>query len=444
MTFNRDQIIALAPDTASVKAAEKLLSPGKWPLLQFNDNAIWGECQGSGASPYQSRIDLDGPAFKCSCPSRKFPCKHGLALFLLFCERQQAFTQAQDAPPWVSEWIASRFSKEQKKAEAVANPKPVDEAAKAKREEKRQQRVEQGIIELLRWLEDVARVGLGDLHNKNYAYWEHLAARLVDAQAGGLAFRVRRLGDQVIQGASHLQITAQIAELALLTEAASRLDQLPDALQQDIRTQVGWTLNQDDILAHQGFPDQWWVWSHRIVQEENMLRQEILLQGCNSGRFARLIQYAHTAQRTTLLQGWLPGRCYHATAHFYPGTHPLRAVLPDSVLVPDPAPPQKRVDIDTMVSHYQTQLQQQPWLGEWPFVLQAVTPQVRNNQLWLHQAESAVPAQLTQRETWQLLALSAGTPVAVVGDWDGEFFRPLSVATDASVLALNATCLTET
>jgi uncharacterized Zn finger protein len=25
-------------------------------------------------------VDLSGPAFRCTCPSRKFPCKHGLAL----------------------------------------------------------------------------------------------------------------------------------------------------------------------------------------------------------------------------------------------------------------------------------------------------------------------------------------------------------------------------
>ena len=39
--------------------------------------------QGSAASPYQTGIDLSEPAFQCTCPSHKFPCKHGLGLFLL-------------------------------------------------------------------------------------------------------------------------------------------------------------------------------------------------------------------------------------------------------------------------------------------------------------------------------------------------------------------------
>ena len=43
---------------------------------------LWGLCAGSGKNPYQTIVDLSGPAYKCSCPSRKFPCKHALGLLL--------------------------------------------------------------------------------------------------------------------------------------------------------------------------------------------------------------------------------------------------------------------------------------------------------------------------------------------------------------------------
>ena len=42
-----------------------------------------GCCQGSGKTPYQVQVDITGPAYTCSCPSRKVPCKHALALLLL-------------------------------------------------------------------------------------------------------------------------------------------------------------------------------------------------------------------------------------------------------------------------------------------------------------------------------------------------------------------------
>jgi len=101
-----DQILSLAPDDASAKAAKGLLAPAKWPTLGCNETAIWGECQGSGSKPYQVSIDLGGPTFKCTCPSRKFPCKHGLAVYLLRAQKEAAFT-AHEPPPWVAEWLAS-------------------------------------------------------------------------------------------------------------------------------------------------------------------------------------------------------------------------------------------------------------------------------------------------------------------------------------------------
>jgi predicted signal transduction protein with EAL and GGDEF domain len=84
-------------------------------MLGASDAAVWGECQGSGSKPYQTQVDVSGagPTFRCSCPSRKFPCKHGLALLLLQAQTPQTFTAAE--PAWVSEWRASRQERAEKK-----------------------------------------------------------------------------------------------------------------------------------------------------------------------------------------------------------------------------------------------------------------------------------------------------------------------------------------
>ena len=99
MELTSESVLALAPDASSVKAAQALLKPGQWPTLGFNENAVWGECKGSGSKPYQVEADLSGPVFKCTCPSRKFPCKHSLALLLLRVQQEAAFTQGE-APDW--------------------------------------------------------------------------------------------------------------------------------------------------------------------------------------------------------------------------------------------------------------------------------------------------------------------------------------------------------
>ena len=61
MTLTVEEVIALAPDDASAKAARGLVAPSKWPLLGASEAAAWGECQGSGSKPYQTQVDLAGP-----------------------------------------------------------------------------------------------------------------------------------------------------------------------------------------------------------------------------------------------------------------------------------------------------------------------------------------------------------------------------------------------
>ena len=80
LNLTEEQILQLAPDDSSVKAGKGLATLSKWVLRECSGRAVWGHCQGSGKNPYQTVIDLNDIAFKCSCPSRKFPCKHGLGL----------------------------------------------------------------------------------------------------------------------------------------------------------------------------------------------------------------------------------------------------------------------------------------------------------------------------------------------------------------------------
>src|SRR6187402_730175 len=104
MPLSQEQILQLAPDDASKKAGQQLANNAKWVEKYSHEKALWGDCQGSGSKPYKTIIDLKNLAFKCSCPSRKFPCKHGLALSLLYI-RQRAQFQVSDPPSWALAWL---------------------------------------------------------------------------------------------------------------------------------------------------------------------------------------------------------------------------------------------------------------------------------------------------------------------------------------------------
>src|SRR5947209_5924144 len=161
--WTTDRVLQLAPDPASAKAGQGLAQPRKWVSQGSDERAVWGECQGSGAKPYQVQFDLAEGGSKCSCPSRKFPCKHIIGLMLSFAA-DAAKLAGKPPPQWVEEWLESRAEKAKKKQEkAEAPPKPVDEAAAAKRREKRLAAVGDGLAALKVWSEDLVRGGVINL-----------------------------------------------------------------------------------------------------------------------------------------------------------------------------------------------------------------------------------------------------------------------------------------
>ncbi|WP_027482528.1 SWIM zinc finger family protein, partial [Deinococcus pimensis] len=106
-----DRILTLAPDAASAASARSLASPARWAALHADHDVLWGHCQGSGKTPYLTSVDRAEPgATRCTCPSRKFPCKHALALLLLRAQQPDAFG-ADPAPEPVRTWMTGRTAR---------------------------------------------------------------------------------------------------------------------------------------------------------------------------------------------------------------------------------------------------------------------------------------------------------------------------------------------
>src|SRR5437762_14273620 len=113
MKLSLEQIADMAPDAAVGAAGKKLMASKNWSGLGHSDAALWGLCQGSAV--YQVKVDLSNLGYHCSCPSRKFPCKHTLGLLMLFAESPHAVQEAA-TPDWVTEWLSRRQASAEKKA----------------------------------------------------------------------------------------------------------------------------------------------------------------------------------------------------------------------------------------------------------------------------------------------------------------------------------------
>lgn len=456
------QVLMLSPDEASSKAAKGLLSPAKWPTLGATDDAVWGECQGSGSKPYQTQVDVSGggTSFKCSCPSRKFPCKHGLALLLLQAQDARRFTAPQ--PAWVGEWLASRRERTEKKeakAEAVqaAKAAPVDPAIAAKaaeqaekRELKRWQRMQAGAAELGLWLADVLRQGLASLsaNDSSADQAQAMAARMVDAQAPGLGQRLTDAMALVGQGTDWPErLLAQLGSLQLLVDAVQRMATLPPPLQADVRQAAGWPIDKETVLAEgEAVSDVWLVCGVMTLERESTSTQRLTerrtwFHSPRQQRHALVLDFAFAGQG--FAQSWHTGQQVAATLRFYPGTASTRALVQadsgaattgtgatnaatDAVsafAAPATAPDTWHALARCMAAN--------PWSPSWPLLLPQATlcpPASPDDAGWtlLTADGRSVPMAVTQADAWPWMAQTGAATMTVFGEWDGSTLHPLS------------------
>lgn len=430
--WTTEQVLALAPDDASRKAGGKLSTAGPWSEAGAADGAVWGLCKGSGKKPYQTVVDTAGPAYKCSCPSRKFPCKHALGLLLLWAADERGVTEAE-VPEWAGEWLEGRRKRSEEKAaartggDAGAAP-PADPEAARRRADRRAARITAGATELEQRLTDLLRGGLAAAEQSGYGLWEEAAARMVDAQAPGLAGRVRELGAVPGSGPGWpVRLLEESALLHLLTSGWLGLDRLPGPLAATVRTRVG----LPSVTEGAPVRDHWLVLAQYDTSDGKLVTRRIRLYGRDSGRSALLLSFGAAGRSPEL--GLPVGLMIDAEVVPHAGSGALRADWGRQFGPPGPieGPPPGGSTTDA-VEAYGRALRDDPWLDSWPVTLREVVPVPARDGGWqLADADgtSALPltsAAVARPGLWKLAALSGGGPVSVFGECGHRGFQPLA------------------
>ncbi len=494
-----EQVESVAPSAAAVSAAQPLATPVRWAGLGADERAVWGSCRGSGAEPYDTMVDHVEVGFACTCPSRKSPCKHALALLLLWVRGQvvdtaaprsvEAWLQRRSAPrsprssigpPDASEPAATdpagveppaiEPATERAAAEPVATelaesdpaeegaaalgrgdriddldpgpPEPLPEPDRDQSRDDRIARMHAGLTELDRWLDDRIRTGLADPSLARYATWDDLAARLVDAQAGSLANRIRRLAGLV--GASpdwHDDVLAELGLLHLLSQAGRHLGTLPSPLADAVATAVGWQVKQADVLDGVPDTDEWVVAGRSDVREDRIEVRRHWLRGVATGRWALVLSFA--AYQQSLDTSLIVGSSLRADLHRYPGpalralvgtrydaaTQPVNARL----TAPTAAPPAQT--IASACDELGSMLAAEPWLDRLAVTVHARL--ARSGPAWaLADGTGSLPVLhvATHRNSRaldagiaMLLAVSEGRPVDLTVEWTPHGVVPLSI-----------------
>lgn len=428
MNLSEEQIFALAPDESSKKSGKDLANPSKWVSRSVNEIALWGECQGSGSKPYQTQIDLTNIAFKCSCPSRKFPCKHGLGLLLLYAKNKDGFTTVAEPPAWVTDWLGKRSEKQEK--QAAAKDKPVDEAAQAKRQQARQQKVEDGIEELSKWIKDIIRNGIIHIPEKDSSYFENVARRMVDAQAPGLANMVRSLGEtNFFREGWQTAFTDQLVKIYLVLTGYRNKDLLNETLREDIKTLIGFTQSQEELKSQTGIDDVWLVLARQSEEQDAVTTEKYWLFGTQTKKYALVLQFIVRGQG--MQYSLTPGMFTRAELVFFPSASPLRAIIKQQSASTVNERFEGFDNWNAVAAANADYNSIQPFQYERPFIVSKLKPVQKDDHWWLQDDQKKI-VKINDgfAATWKLLALSGGKALtmAVIGKEDT--YEPLGVWTN--------------
>ncbi len=451
MAPSLERIEALAPDQASLAAARKLLKPSGWPILAASEGLAWGECQGSGATPYRVVISEADAGYKCTCPSRKFPCKHSLALMWMRAEGKVAFAPAP-VPEWVKDWLGRRRGPgsgaaaveddgkpkpsillAQAEEEALADPRAEARAAAARERNRveREASILAGLDDLDVWLRDQVDRGMAAFVAQSSKACRLIAQRLVDAKAPALASRVDSLPARLFTLPEPARPTAAVQELGqlhLIAEAYRRQELLPAPLQADARQAVGWAITRETLLADASAvrcEARWRVIAVQSgVQPDRLRRIETWLLRESPAeaapQFAVLIDFVPVATGAAV-GGYIAGDSIKAELVFYPSAVPLRAqiVRVDGGAQPSAAEVSCTASLAQAFAGFEKQLAHLPWLGAAPLQFTGAT--VRRHQETLYLSDDASVLALPLQPAQGALAMPLGAVGAIDGIalWNG-------------------------
>ena len=180
--ITEQQITALAPNPAAAANGRKISQKGGFVRLEASedDTFFLGECIGSGAHNYITSADFLDPAqpvFRCTCPSRQYPCKHTLALLYEMMSGKPFAIRA--IPEDIQQKRQKKEAKAAKAAEDAKKPKAAPKTNKAARAKKLKKQLE-GLELTEKLVRDLMTAGLGTMGGTSLPTYRTLAKQLGD------------------------------------------------------------------------------------------------------------------------------------------------------------------------------------------------------------------------------------------------------------------------
>lgn len=425
----------LAPDPATADRAKALASTKYWRELVGNPSIVWGACKSSGTTYYKAAFEIKSQSFKCNCKSRKYPCKHSLALGAIFSAQPDAFSVSDTLPDWVSDWLADGTP-------TGKNYTPEEEQAKAENRQKnfskRLVTMEAGLNELENWLVDSLRQGLATLEQQPYSYWKEISARVHDAKLSGIGKRITAIPVLIKTDEKWPEkILEELTSYYLLIRGLRRMDELPLNMQQDLLKYSGVNIRKDDLFQYgQTVKDTWMVMAMLEGEEDNLRFRRTWIYGWKTAAFGLILDYAFGNK--AFERHYKRGSVFEGSVVYYPSNAPLRLAVKEKKLLDRTI---KRIvgvaNFDLFLDFYAATLAANPWEISLPCSIENVQPVLDEKQLFfIDEQQKKIPVLNEEEIIWKILAISGGQSINVFGEWTGAFFIPMSISINEQYFSL--------
>ena len=298
----------------------------------------------------------------------------------------------------------------------------------------RRSRVDAGLAELDRWLADQVRTGLAGLPKLGYAHLDAIAARMVDAQAPGVAGILRGVPGELGYADWPDRVLHTFAGLHLLSRAHRRIDELPDDLAATVRSRIGYSTAKADVLATPGVSDTWWAVGAVDTNDQQLRRRRVWLRGSETGITGVWMTFAPPGM--SFDESVLPGTAVRAVLHRYPGVGQPRVLLAGTG-APEPAPLRWAGEsIAATRARFAQLVADDPWATRLAVAIEGTPVRADDGGWWLRDAAGdGCPlvdpgGSELAGHPWPLLAQSGGEQLTVFGEWGIAGLAPLSVLPD--------------
>lgn len=206
MDLTEATIMRIAANASAVSNGKKLSQKGSFSNLCKNaeSTVYWADCKGSSSS-YETSVDFgDGnqdPVCRCSCPSRQFPCKHGIGLmFEIIAGKTFSDSVIPEAlAAKIAKREAAEAKKEAKVQDAIDNagtPKAKSKSSAAASKKKMAQQLE-GLDVAEKMVDELLSSGIATLSGQASKKFRDVANELGNYYIPGLQVAFLQIGDYI-------------------------------------------------------------------------------------------------------------------------------------------------------------------------------------------------------------------------------------------------------